>query len=380
MKLINAKSHVLCYNIREYVPVGFFRRKRAFRTGGTKMFDTLLSSLAAVAIVMCIVAVGWLFAHKGYIKREHKGLMTKLIINAGMPALVMSNILGSLDLESLENPLMLIGIPVLSMATTLGIGLLLAAIFKPSKARRGGFVVMCAFSNSIFVGLPMNTGLFGESAVPYVMIFYMVNTTFFWTVGNYLINKSGEAARGEKHSGSLGKSLKKLLSPPLIALMIAIPLLIAEHYMKGSAGFMAAFEASAVHGTVTLVQRSFVKMCGYVGNIVTPLALLYIGSALHEYGFKSLKPDRDMILAIAVRFIAAPATMLILCKLLGIGGTGSGVFVIEAAMPVMTQAVVLAASCDADESFVAAGMCLTTLGCFVLVPVLTLIMRAVGLC
>ena len=343
------------------------------------MLDTLLNSLAAVAIVMAIVAIGWLFAHKGYIKREHKGLMTKLIINAGMPALVMSNILGSLDLESLENPLLLIGLPVLSMAATLVIGLVLAKILKPSPARRGGFIVMCAFSNSIFVGLPMNTGLFGNAAVPYVMIFYMVNTTFFWTVGNYLINKSGEEARGERAKLSLGKSLKKLLSPPLIALMIAIPLLVLEHFLKGSSAFMTAFEASAVHPTVTLVQRSFVKMCGYVGNIVTPLALLYIGSALHEYGFKSLKPDRDMLVSVFVRFILAPAIMLLLCRLFGLSGVGSGVFVVEAAMPVMTQAVVLAASCDADESFVAAGMCITTIGCFVLVPGLMLIMRAVGL-
>ena len=341
--------------------------------------NTLLTSFAAVAIVMCIVAVGYLFARKGYIKREHKGLMTKLIINAGMPALVMSNILGSLDLDSMENPLLLIGIPVLSMASTLLIGLLLAAIIKPAKVRRGGFIVMCAFSNSIFVGLPMNTGLFGESAVPYVMIFYMVNTTFFWTVGNYLINKSGEEARGERAKLSLAKSLKKLLSPPLIALMIAIPLLILEYNLSKNESFMHAFTSWGGHGVVTLIQSSFVKMCGYVGNIVTPLALLYIGSALYEYGFKSLRPDKDMWAAIAVRFIAAPAIMLLLCRALGLGGVGSGVFVIEAAMPVMTQAVVLAASCDADESFVAAGMCLTTLGCFVLVPVLMLIMKALAL-
>ncbi|MBO4848831.1 MAG: AEC family transporter [Clostridia bacterium] len=340
------------------------------------MTETLLHSLAAVAIVMCIVAVGWLFARRGYIRREHKGLMTKLIINAGMPALVMSNILGSLDLDKLENPLLLIGLPILSMAATLAIGLLLALILKPAPVRRGGFVVMCAFSNSIFVGLPMNTGLFGEAAVPYVMIFYMVNTTFFWTVGNYLINKSGEAGRGEAKPKL---NLKKLLSPPLIALMIAIPLLILEYRLRRNAGFMEAFTSWGGHGIVTLVQSSFVRMCSYVGNIVTPLALLYIGSALHEYGVRSLKPDRDMIAAILVRFIAAPAVMLLLCMALGLGGVGSGVFVVEAAMPVMTQAVVLAASCDADESFVAAGMCLTTLGCFVLVPALMLIMRAVGL-
>ena len=143
------------------------------------MLQTLLHSLAAVAIVMCIVALGYVFGKKGYINKSNKGLMTKLIINAGMPCLVVSNILGELDISSLENPLLLILMPVLSMAATLAIGLLLAKLMRPSAVRRGGFVVMCAFSNSIFVGLPMNRGLFGDRAIPYVMIFYMVNTTFF---------------------------------------------------------------------------------------------------------------------------------------------------------------------------------------------------------
>ena len=42
-------------------------------------------------------------------------------------------------------------------------------------------------------------------------------------------------------------------------------------------------------------------------------------------------------------------------------------------------AVVVAAANDADESFVAAGMSLTTLGCFIFVPLLMLLMDAVGL-
>ncbi|MCR5611209.1 MAG: AEC family transporter [Clostridiales bacterium] len=342
------------------------------------MFDTLLHSLAAVAIVMCIVALGYVFGKKGYINRGNKGLMTKLIINAGMPCLVVSNILGELDLSTLERPLLLFLMPVLSMASTLAIGLLLAALLKPPAVRRGGFVVMCAFSNSIFVGLPMNRGLFGDAAIPFVMIFYMVNTTFFWTVGNYLINKSGAAAHGEGNMG-FGKLIKKLLSPPLIALFITIPLLLIQTRLNANAAFMQSFTESGAYPYIALVQNSIVKMCGYVGNLVTPVALLYIGAVLYEYGFKSLKPDGLMWTMMGVRFILAPAIMLALCAAFGLTGVPTGVFTVEAAMPVMSQAVVLAASCDADESFVASGMCLTTLGCFALVPILMLVMTALGL-
>ncbi len=346
------------------------------------MTDTLLHSLAAVAIVLAIVAMGYVFARKGYIRHEHKGLIVKLIISAGMPALVVSNVLGSLDLESMERPLLLFLLPLLSMLATLALGLLLAKLLKLSALRRGGFVAMCAFSNSIFVGLPMNTGLFGDAAVPYVMCFYTVNTTLFWTVGNYLIHRSGESggdASGAHRKHGFKRGLKKLLSPPLIALMIAIPLLILEYELNRLPAFTAWAQSWAGWEYVMLIKRSFLKMCGYIGNIVTPLALFYVGATLHEYGFKSLRPDRCMWGVLGMRSIVAPAVMLGLCMLFGFDGVGCGVFVVEAAMPVMTQAVVLAADCNADESFVAAGMCLTTLECFILVPVLMLIMTAMGL-
>ena len=46
------------------------------------MLETTFHSLTAVLIVMFMVAVGWLFGKLGYLRREHKKLMTKLIISA----------------------------------------------------------------------------------------------------------------------------------------------------------------------------------------------------------------------------------------------------------------------------------------------------------
>lgn len=315
------------------------------------MLETTLHSLSAVLIVMFMVGVGWLFGKLGYIKHEHKSLMIKLIIYAGMPALVVNNMFGNLDLSTLDRPWMLFLLPALGMLLTLGLGLLLSAILKPSPKRRGGFITMCAFSNSIFVGLPMNTGLFGDGAVPYVMCFYIVNTTLFWTVGNYLISRSGE---GANHQKGFFKNLKKLISPPLVAIAVSLPLLLLG----------------------IKPPEPVIRLAGYMGNIVTPIALFYIGYALYEYGLKSLKPDKFMVGVMGMRFIAAPLIMMGLCMLFGFKGMPAGVLIIESAMPVMTQAVVVAASHDADESFVAGGMSVTTLGCFLLVPLLMLLSNA----
>lgn len=342
-------------------------------TKGEFMLKTTLNALVAVVIVIGIAAIGFLFGKLGYINKSNKKLLIRLIISAGMPALVVKNAFGGLNLSELEKPHLLFLLPILSMAATVAIAFLLAKILKPSAVRRGGFIAMCAFSNSVFVGLPMNTGLFGEEAVPYVMCYYIVNTTLFWTIGNYLIGKSGEAAgamtthggilpeeagvSAKKSFQSVAAALKKIASPPLIALAISLPCLALGIRLPEPA----------------------VRLAGYVGNLVTPLALFYIGFALYDYGFKSLKPDKLQLCVMLMRFAIAPLSMALLCKLFGLHGMPSGVLIIESAMPVMTQAVVVAADHDADEAFVAGGMGLTTLGCFVVVPLLMLLMQVLGI-
>ncbi|MEE0680723.1 MAG: AEC family transporter [Candidatus Gastranaerophilaceae bacterium] len=311
----------------------------------------MLHSLSAVLLVLMIISVGYAFGRFGWMRKEHKKFVIKLIINVGMPALCAYNIFTQFSSEMLSGAGYLVLLPILSMAATLILGVLLSKLLRIERIRRGGFIVMCAFSNSIFVGLPMCRELFGEAAVPYVMFFYLVNTSLFWTIGNSLIQRSGDR-EGTKHS--FVNDAKRMATPPLITLLVCIPLL------------LIGFEP----------PRLLISFCSYLGNIVTPLALLYVGYLLFETGIKNIRIDRGMTAVMLMRFIIAPATMLLLCTMVGFGGIGENVFVIEAAMPVMTQAVVVASSVEADEKYVAAGMSLTTLACFIAVPLLMLAVKA----
>jgi predicted permease len=75
-----------------------------------------------------------------------------------------------------------------------------------------------------------------------------------------------------------------------------------------------------------------------------------------------------------MRFVGVPALMLLLCSLFGITGLARSVFFIQAAMPVMTQSVVVSGLAGADEQYNALGMSFTTLLCLVAIPVLMLIL------
>ena len=74
------------------------------------------------------------------------------------------------------------------------------------------------------------------------------------------------------------------------------------------------------------------------------------------------------------RFVLAPALYVLCCALLGVGSLARDTFVVEAAMPVVTQTVVAASRYGADERFAAEGAALSTIASFIVIPVLMLLL------
>ncbi|MFK5281668.1 AEC family transporter, partial [Lacticaseibacillus paracasei] len=66
------------------------------------------------------------------------------------------------------------------------IAFLLVWLLKVRPGRRGTFINMFVNANTIFIGLPLNLALFGDKAVPYFLMYYVVNTVSTWTVGAFI--------------------------------------------------------------------------------------------------------------------------------------------------------------------------------------------------
>lgn len=310
--------------------------------------DTVLSSFSAVGLILLMVLTGYIFSVKKWAGKEHKDLIVKLIVNLAVPCMCIPNILVSFDINILFSSPMLLLAALLAVFGTAFAAILLAYILKIEKRRFGGFAVMCGLSNSLFIGLPMCTELFGTEAIPFVMLYYMINTFVFWTLGAVLLYKSGNS--GAKFG--IKQILKALANPPLITLIAAL--------------LLALFNVELPHIAM--------RFCEYMGALVSPLALFFVGMVIHEVGFvSSVKTHgKDMIIVLLMRFIVSPLIMLLLCELFGIDGIQKGVFIIEAAMPVMTQSVVVSTAANADDAYTAAGMSITTVASFLAIPLLML--------
>lgn len=136
-------------------------------------------------------------------------------------------------------------------------------------------------ANTIFIGLPLNTALFGENSMPYFLVYYVLNTVSTWTFGAFLI--AGDSC-DETQKAKKRLNWKKLLPAPLLGFLAAMAVLLSDVHVP-------AF----IHSSL-----------GYLGSMVTPLSLIYIGIMLCDAGLASIRFDRDTVIALLGKFVFFP--------------------------------------------------------------------------
>ena len=310
--------------------------------------DIFLRSISGILVILGMILVGFIIGEKGWFDDKSRGLLAKLVIQVALPCYMLYTITQRFTAADLLKMLPALRFPALSMVILLGISTGVARIFAVRQDRRGLFISMFFNSNTIFVGLPINQALFGDASIPYVLIYYMCNTTFFWTLGTYLIQRDGE---GEAQF-DLKTSLKKVFSPPLMGFLLGLVLVMLQIKLP-------AFLASDLQ---------------YLGNLTTPLSMIFIGLSVSHVGVKQLVLGKEQLLILLGRFLVAPLLMASIVYWVPLPSLMKQVFIIQSAMPVMTNAPVVARLYGADSDYAAVMVTETTLATMVVIPILMLLM------
>ena len=310
--------------------------------------DIFLKSISGILVILGMILVGFVIGEKGWFDDKSRGLLAKLVTQVALPCYMLYTITQRFTAADLFKMLPALRFPALSMVILLGIATGVARIFAVRQDRRGLFISMFFNSNTIFVGLPINQALFGDASIPYVLIYYMCNTTFFWTLGTYLIQRDGE---GEAQF-DLKTSLKKVFSPPLMGFILGLVMVMLQIKLP-------AFLASDLQ---------------YLGNLTTPLSMIFIGLSVSHVGVKQLVLGKDQLLILFGRFLVAPLLMATIVYWPPLPSLMKQVFIIQSAMPVMTNAPVVARLYGADSDYAAVMVTETTLATMVVIPILMLLM------
>ncbi|MCU0487868.1 MAG: AEC family transporter [Anaerolineales bacterium] len=221
-------------------------------------------------------------------------------------------------------------------------GLVAWLVGRALRLERGllaAVVMTSMFVNAGNYGLPVVSFAFGETALAFASLVFVVNTVMVNTAGVVI------ASLGKT---SLRNSLINLLKLPT---------------------FYAVLLAILILQTGWEIPVPLVRTAKTLGDASIPALMILLGVQFHSIQLKG--KILPLSLASSVRLLVGPGLALGLSALFGLQGAARQAGVLEAAMPAAVLNTVLATQFDTEPSFVSAVVVVTTLfSIFTLTPLL----------
>jgi len=206
---------------------------------------------------------------------------------------------------------------------------LIGGILRIDRKMLAAVMITSMFMNAGNYGLPLTSFAFGQAALAFASVFFVINAMFTNTVG-IVIASSG--------SMSVFNAIKGLIKfPAIYALALGILFLQFKWQLP-----------SGLDRTVTLLSDAAI-----------PCMLVLLGMQL-----VNIRLDGHvvpLILTSSMRLLIAPLIAFGLTRLFGMTGPSYQAVVLEAAMPVAVLTTILATEFDAEPTFVTTAVLVTTL-------------------
>lgn len=300
------------------------------------MLDTLFTNLLALLITML---TGALLARLKLITPALRQGLNTLLYYFALPVLVFNSMRGSITLELLQTSYypMLFGAGLALINGT--VAFLSATLWRIDLRERRLFMFLSMFGNNLYLALPIAQALFGAQGVAVVLLYSFGSDLILWTIGQFLL--SGE------NRFTLA-SLKHVINPTLIALALGVAAGMAQFWLP------PALEISLSN----------------MASITSPLALLLTGAALAEIKLGAGSGVKQAVALFIGKLVISPLVAVGLVSLLPLPVQMGTLIVILASMPTFVRSIVLSDRFGWDGQKTALGVLVTTLGCFITIPVI----------
>lgn len=311
---------------------------------------SILTSIQSIFPIIFIIALGFWLNEKKWFGETFAGNISRLIMNIALPASIFVSVLKNLTLAKLIEVAPGLVYTFTAVGISYIVGYLVVKVFKVQPGRRALMMNMFANANTIFIGLPLNTALFGSESISYFLVYYITNTVSTWAFGALLIAQDAKNPE-DRQKGSF--DWKKLLPAPLVSFLVALVFLV-----------------------FTIPVPTFVtNTLTYLGNVVTPLSLIYIGIVLSKAGLQSIRFDRDTILALVGRYIISPAAMVTLLVLFGshLPSMETKTFIVQSAVPGLAILPILANEAKGDVEYATNVVTTSTLLFVLVIPIVIML-------
>lgn len=267
---------------------------------------TFWNLFVAALPIFLLMFMGAYFRYKGTLDAHADATLFWLVIHVFTPCLIFDSFLGN---KALENASDLLIAPVLGFATVL-IGMAIAALIAPAVGvkkiiEKRAFLSCVSLYNYGYIPIPIILLFFPKDVLGMLFVFNVGLELALWTVGYITI--VGRT--------SWQDSLKRICTPPLIAILLAI----IVNYTYGCNPLPASF-ARIVHMT---------------GQGTIPLALLVVGATIFDHAPIVYSQEKwgPVIWGTVLRLLVIPCTFVAMAYFLPIPSQLKTVLCVQAGMP-----------------------------------------------
>lgn len=290
-----------------------------------------------VLLILLLVGVGCAKFH--VVDEQMNRRLTHFTLIVPQSCMILNSVI-NVDLGLTFGKIMLvIGAGCVMYGILIALGFLITWIFRIKKQDRGIYRFMTIFSNVGFMGFPVVASIFGSAAVFYASLFNMLLNILAYTLGIELLRNNGEK---EKFS------LKRLITPALVATLAAILLLIIH-----------------IH-----IPEPIAKAVGMLGDMVIPCSMIIIGASLGDQNFKEIFGDWHTYAFAPVRLLVAPVLVWAVLRLFVNDPTILGVATVLSAMPVAAIATMLSIQFGGNERVASKTVFVTTVLSVATIPLM----------
>lgn len=229
----------------------------------------------SILFMFILIILGFILVKIKLLNEINLNTFPVILLNISYPALIINSIT-SVDVRSLVKE----GIIVIVVTLVMTLMLFFIGIKILKKYNNTGRKPLILFSlvigNTAYVALPVIYAFFGDVGVYFMTLHNFVQDILIWTIYYaYFV--------GNGHFKSI--TIKKLISPTLISLILAVTLAIFKIRPSGL----------------------FANVLQSLANLTVPLALIYIGGVLAGYSnLKDWSPDRDTIILSISKVLVLP--------------------------------------------------------------------------
>ena len=300
-----------------------FLSQRAYCSGDREM-ELFLIALEEIFILFIIIVAGYVCRRLGILSGDSRKQLTSLVIDLVLPCVVLQSFLSE-DSASFSS---LIPSASLQLFLIYAVSIALSYILIRKRSVDSGIErLIVIFSNSGFVGIPLLSAVYGELGKFAAIMAIIIFSLFFWTYGVYNVARQHD----------LRSSVKKMITPPLVAVIIALPLSLLSIRLPGF----------------------IMEPVAMIADMNSPLAMIVTGITVAEVDLSELF-SRRVYYTVFCKNIVLPLILGALFFVVGLRDELSISLLVTAACPTAALVPMLALQYDHDGGLPSGAFAMST--------------------